>query len=170
MMPAEMRGATRDEGSPAFRRGGGEWGGRGSTGDSRRGVTFGRPRCLMGVMDLQARRKDRAERFDGGSGMVAFESFFRDHYRAVVRLAWGVVGDSHRAQDVAQDVSWRLTGVSRATMSGPRDGSGSRRCTRRSTSFAAAASRQPSAPDAGREPPTNTSWRTLRRRSRARRG
>lgn len=30
--------------------------------------------------------------------------FFRDHYRAVVRLAQSVVGDSQGAQDVAQDV------------------------------------------------------------------
>jgi RNA polymerase sigma-70 factor (ECF subfamily) len=58
----------------------------------------------MRVMGLQARRKDRLDRLDDGSAMVAFESFFRDHYRAVVRLAQGVVGDSQRAQDVAQDV------------------------------------------------------------------
>lgn len=36
--------------------------------------------------------------------MAAFESFFRAHYRAVVRLAQSVVGDPQRAQDVAQDV------------------------------------------------------------------
>lgn len=36
--------------------------------------------------------------------MTAFESFFRTHYRSVVRLAQGVVGDSQRAQDVAQEV------------------------------------------------------------------
>ena len=36
--------------------------------------------------------------------MRAFESFFRTHYRAVVRLAQGVLGDSQRAQDVAQEV------------------------------------------------------------------
>ncbi len=33
-----------------------------------------------------------------------FETFFRDHYPAVVRIAFGVVGDSQAAQDVAQDV------------------------------------------------------------------
>ncbi len=33
-----------------------------------------------------------------------FESFFRAHYPGVVRIAHGVVGDSHAAQDVAQDV------------------------------------------------------------------
>ncbi len=33
-----------------------------------------------------------------------YEAFFRQHYRAVVRLAQGVVGDSQSAQDVAQDV------------------------------------------------------------------
>lgn len=36
-----------------------------------------------------------------GSG---FEQFFRAHYASVVRIAGGVVGDSHAAQDVAQDV------------------------------------------------------------------
>jgi RNA polymerase sigma-70 factor (ECF subfamily) len=36
--------------------------------------------------------------------MAPFESFFRNHYRAVVRLAHSVLGDSQRAQDVAQDV------------------------------------------------------------------
>jgi RNA polymerase sigma factor (sigma-70 family) len=55
-------------------------------------------------MGLQARHNERRERPEGGSGMSAFESFFRDHYRSVVRLAYGVVGDSQRAQDVAQDV------------------------------------------------------------------
>ncbi|HEV8063382.1 MAG TPA: sigma-70 family RNA polymerase sigma factor [Acidimicrobiales bacterium] len=34
----------------------------------------------------------------------AFETFFRAHYTEVVRLAFGVVGDSATAQDVAQDV------------------------------------------------------------------
>jgi RNA polymerase sigma-70 factor (ECF subfamily) len=33
-----------------------------------------------------------------------FEAFFREHYRAVVRLAYSVLADSQRAQDVAQDV------------------------------------------------------------------
>src|SRR5271166_974595 len=33
-----------------------------------------------------------------------FESFFREHYPAVVRIAFGVVGDEQAAQDVAQDV------------------------------------------------------------------
>ena len=36
--------------------------------------------------------------------MPVFESFFRDHYRAVVGLAYSVVGNSQGAQDVAQDV------------------------------------------------------------------
>jgi RNA polymerase sigma-70 factor (ECF subfamily) len=36
--------------------------------------------------------------------MAAFEAFFRDHYRGVVRLAQSVVGNSQEAQDVAQDV------------------------------------------------------------------
>ncbi len=33
-----------------------------------------------------------------------FERFFRAHYAGVVRIARGVVGDSHTAQDIAQDV------------------------------------------------------------------
>jgi len=38
------------------------------------------------------------------SAPAAFESFFRAHYQAVVRVAHGVLGDVHTAQDVAQDV------------------------------------------------------------------
>jgi RNA polymerase sigma factor (sigma-70 family) len=34
----------------------------------------------------------------------AFERFFREHYPAVVRIAFGVVGEAQAAQDVAQDV------------------------------------------------------------------
>jgi RNA polymerase sigma factor (sigma-70 family) len=34
----------------------------------------------------------------------AFERFFREQYPTVVRIAFGVVGDAHAAQDVAQDV------------------------------------------------------------------
>ena len=55
-------------------------------------------------MGLQARHNERWERPDRDSGMAAFESFFRDHYRTVVRLAYSVLGDSQGAQDVAQDV------------------------------------------------------------------
>ncbi len=33
-----------------------------------------------------------------------FERFFRAEYPAVVRIAFGVVGDAQAAQDVAQDV------------------------------------------------------------------
>jgi RNA polymerase sigma factor (sigma-70 family) len=33
-----------------------------------------------------------------------FESFFREHHQAVVRLAYSVLGDFQRAQDVAQEV------------------------------------------------------------------
>jgi len=58
----------------------------------------------MGVMGIQARNRGRSERLDDGAGVAAFESFFRDHYRAVVGLAQRVIGDSQRAQDVAQDV------------------------------------------------------------------
>jgi RNA polymerase sigma factor (sigma-70 family) len=55
------------------------------------------------VMGLQARHNERSERPDG-AGVAAFESFFRDHHRDVVRLAQTVVGDSQGAQDIAQDV------------------------------------------------------------------
>jgi RNA polymerase sigma factor (sigma-70 family) len=65
---------------------------------------LGLQRCLVSVMGLQARHDERWERPDGSSEMAAFESFFRAHYRPVVRLAYSVVGDSQGAQDVAQDV------------------------------------------------------------------
>lgn len=44
---------------------------------------------------------------EGGGGRIpssAFESFFREHYSPVVRLARSVVGDAEGAQDVAQEV------------------------------------------------------------------
>ena len=55
-------------------------------------------------MGLQARHNQRSEQLDPDRGIAAFESFFRTHYRMVVRLAQGVVGDTQGAQDVAQDV------------------------------------------------------------------
>lgn len=55
-------------------------------------------------MKVQARRREWSERSEGGAGLAGFEAFFRSHYRAVVRLAQSVVGDSQGAQDVAQDV------------------------------------------------------------------
>jgi RNA polymerase sigma-70 factor (ECF subfamily) len=55
-------------------------------------------------MGLQARHRERSEHVEADGGMAAFESFFRNHYRAVVRLAQNVVGDSQGAQDVAQEV------------------------------------------------------------------
>jgi RNA polymerase sigma factor (sigma-70 family) len=55
-------------------------------------------------MNLQARHNARSERPDCGPAAAAFELFFRGHYAAVVRLARSVVGDSQRAQDVAQEV------------------------------------------------------------------
>jgi RNA polymerase sigma factor (sigma-70 family) len=36
--------------------------------------------------------------------LSAFERFFREQYPVVVRIAFGVTGDAHAAQDVAQDV------------------------------------------------------------------
>ena len=58
----------------------------------------------MGVIGLQARHDERSERREESSEAAAFECFFRAHYRAVVRFAQSVVGDSQRAQDVAQEV------------------------------------------------------------------
>lgn len=55
-------------------------------------------------MGLQAQHNEGTERPDRGCDMAAFEIFFRGHYRAVVRLAQSVAGDSQGAQDVAQDV------------------------------------------------------------------
>ena len=55
-------------------------------------------------MALSVRHNERSERLDAHGGTRAFEPFFRANYRAVVRLAQGVVGDSQRAQDVAQEV------------------------------------------------------------------
>jgi RNA polymerase sigma factor (sigma-70 family) len=37
-------------------------------------------------------------------GSCWFEAFFRQHYASVVRVATGVLGDSHLGEDVAQDV------------------------------------------------------------------
>ncbi len=65
---------------------------------------LGLPRCYVGVIGLKARHDQRSEWPDDGSGMAGFEAFFRDHYRVVVRLAQTVVGDSHGAHDVAQEV------------------------------------------------------------------
>ncbi len=55
-------------------------------------------------MGLQARDNEPSQQPDDGSRIAAFEAFFRNHYRAVVRLAQSVVGESQGAQDVAQDV------------------------------------------------------------------
>ncbi len=38
------------------------------------------------------------------ASLPAFERFFREQYLAVVRIAFGVIGDAQAAQDVAQDV------------------------------------------------------------------
>lgn len=61
-------------------------------------------RCLEGVAGLHA-RDDRPE-LPAGAGPRAseFESFFRANYQVVVRLAYGVVGERHGAEDVAQEV------------------------------------------------------------------
>jgi RNA polymerase sigma-70 factor (ECF subfamily) len=55
-------------------------------------------------MGLQERDNEQSERPGEGSGMTAFESFFRDQYWGVVRLVQSVLGDSPGAQDVAQEV------------------------------------------------------------------
>lgn len=38
------------------------------------------------------------------AAVSSFEAFYREHYPSVVRLAGSVLGDSHAAQDVAQEV------------------------------------------------------------------
>jgi RNA polymerase sigma-70 factor (ECF subfamily) len=58
----------------------------------------------VGVIALKTRGEQRSERPEEESGMAAFEVFFREHYRVVVRLAQTVVGDAHGAHDVAQEV------------------------------------------------------------------
>ena len=99
-----MRGANRKTGLPAcWRWGGGRAALRGDAAVaevSHLGLRW----CLVGVMGLQARHNERWERPGDGFAIADFESFFRDHYRIVVRLAYSVVGDSQGAQDVAQDV------------------------------------------------------------------
>jgi hypothetical protein len=62
------------------------------------------PRCLVGVIGLQARHSERSERVDDGCDTAGFDAFFREHYRPVVRVAQTVAGDPQRAQDVAQEV------------------------------------------------------------------
>ena len=54
-------------------------------------------------MELPQRRAI-GTRFAGQGGGAGFEPFFREHHQAVVRLAYGVLGDFQRAQDVAQEV------------------------------------------------------------------
>src|SRR5579871_258839 len=49
-------------------------------------------------------RRATPPRSTGRGASAGFESFFREHYQVVVRLAYGVLADSQRAQDVAQDV------------------------------------------------------------------
>jgi RNA polymerase sigma factor (sigma-70 family) len=56
------------------------------------------------VVTLHARHDERSEQPEGDCDPAGFESFFRAHYRAVVRLSQSVVGDPQTAQDVAQDV------------------------------------------------------------------
>ncbi len=53
---------------------------------------------------MSARSDERSEYGDGAAASAAFEAFFRQHYRIVVRLAQGVVRDPQAAQDVAQEV------------------------------------------------------------------
>jgi RNA polymerase sigma factor (sigma-70 family) len=55
-------------------------------------------------MSLRARNDERSEYLPALSGRAELESFFREHYRVVVRLAQSVVGDPQGAQDVAQEV------------------------------------------------------------------
>ncbi len=55
-------------------------------------------------MGVQASLVPDPERYTPTAARSWFERFFREHYPAVVRIAYGVVGDLHAAQDVAQDV------------------------------------------------------------------
>ncbi|MGH9056642.1 MAG: RNA polymerase sigma factor [Acidimicrobiales bacterium] len=50
------------------------------------------------------RSPDRGVLAGTPTGSPSFESFYREHYRSVVRLATSVLGDAHAAQDVAQEV------------------------------------------------------------------
>lgn len=56
------------------------------------------------MIGLQERHDNRSESAVADARLPEFESFFRNHYRVVLRLAQSVVTDSQRAQDVAQDV------------------------------------------------------------------
>lgn len=53
---------------------------------------------------MESRLPNEPEPRAGQSTATTFESFFRSHYSSVVRIAHGVVGDTHTAEDVAQDV------------------------------------------------------------------
>ena len=55
-------------------------------------------------MTVRTRYDEQRECAAGVPDAAAFESFFREHYRIVVRLAQSVVGDIQGAQDVAQEV------------------------------------------------------------------
>jgi RNA polymerase sigma factor (sigma-70 family) len=56
-------------------------------------------------MGLPERTRTRTDESPvAGAADAAFEAFFREHYRQVVRLAYSVLGDGQRAQDVAQEV------------------------------------------------------------------
>ena len=55
-------------------------------------------------MTVRARHHEQSEFAAGVTESAAFESFFREHYRVVVRLAQSVVCDIQAAQDVAQEV------------------------------------------------------------------
>jgi len=52
----------------------------------------------------RGRSPERGAFADRSTGSGSFESFYREHYRSVVRLATSVLGDAHAAQDVAQEV------------------------------------------------------------------
>jgi RNA polymerase sigma-70 factor (ECF subfamily) len=54
-------------------------------------------------MEMHARRASQGRISPPGEDS-GFETLFREQYRAVVRLAYSVLGDLHRSQDVAQEV------------------------------------------------------------------
>ena len=55
-------------------------------------------------MGLRARHTERSDPPAADRAGAEFETFFRDHYAAVARLAYGVLGESAGSQDVAQEV------------------------------------------------------------------
>ena len=69
---------------------------------ANRAVTIRGRAVLSSYMEAKALIEHQAANSPGTPS--GFERFFRAQYPVVVRIAQGVVGDSHAAQDVAQEV------------------------------------------------------------------